>query len=308
MERPTDLSGVVDVDDAHEGAERHSRHSVHRLGTSSAGTIFAFHQHPGCFLIRGAIHPGQQRELVSASLTDYLQSPVSTNLGNVGDRMLVQGVPLYEKDPSNDILRRLRWASLGPRFDWTRRVYVRDEEEYIPLPQVLKELAIKLMVSVNEVLQNDPISKNSEEFENIAKEMSKLCSTAGCPSYNPEAALINFYHEGDTLGGHIDDAEPNCALPLVSLSLGCSAIFLIGGLTRSVTPTPVLLRSGDAVVLAGPARRSFHGVPRILKANDAKAVDTTSDGNVENYMQKCRINISIRALGTSSGPLGLQQP
>ena len=294
MERPTDLSGVVDVDD--EGADRHS---VHRLGTSSSGTIFALHQHPGCFVIRGAIHPDQQKELVSASLTDYLQSPVTTNLGNVGDRMLVHGVPLFEIDPSNDILRRLRWASLGPRFDWTRRVYVRDEE-YTPLPQVLKELAIKLMVSVNEVLQNDPISKNSEVFENVAKEMSKLCSSAGCSSYNPEAALINFYHEGDTLGGHVDDAEPNCSLPLVSLSLGCSAIFLIGGLTRNVTPTAVLLRSGDVVVLAGPARRSFHGVPRILKAIDAKAVDTTS-GNVENYMQKCRINISIRALGSSSG-------
>lgn len=36
------------------------------------------------------------------------------------------------------------------------------------------------------------------------------------------------------------------------------------GLTRAVPPTALLLRSGDAVVMAGRARRCFHGVPRVF--------------------------------------------
>jgi alkylated DNA repair protein alkB homolog 1 len=42
--------------------------------------------------------------------------------------------------------------------------------------------------------------------------------------------------------------------------LGNAAIFLIGGLTRDIDPTAVLLRSGDAVIMSGPAcRRAYHG-------------------------------------------------
>ena len=47
--------------------------------------------------------------------------------------------------------------------------------------------------------------------------------------FNPDVALINFYKEGDTLGGHLDDVEKDLEKPIVSFSLGCEAIFLIGG-------------------------------------------------------------------------------
>ncbi len=42
---------------------------------------------------------------------------------------------------------------------------------------------------------------------------------------------------------------------------GQSAIFLIGGESR---PTPILLRSGDVVIMSSEARLAYHGVPRIL--------------------------------------------
>ncbi|KAG1875011.1 hypothetical protein C8R48DRAFT_691004 [Suillus tomentosus] len=43
--------------------------------------------------------------------------------------------------------------------------------------------------------------------------------------------------------------------------LGNAAIFLIGGLTRDVEPTAILLRSGDVVIMSGPAcRRAYHGL------------------------------------------------
>ena len=59
-------------------------------------------------------------------------------------------------------------------------------------------------------------------------ETTETPSTQGS-KYNPDVALINFYKEGDTLGGHLDDVEKDLSKPIVSFSLGCEAIFLIGG-------------------------------------------------------------------------------
>lgn len=43
--------------------------------------------------------------------------------------------------------------------------------------------------------------------------------------------------------------------------LGNAAVFLIGGLTRDIEPIPILLRSGDVLIMAGPAcRRAYHGL------------------------------------------------
>lgn len=44
-----------------------------------------------------------------------------------------------------------------------------------------------------------------------------------------------------------------------SYSLGCKAIFLLGGKSREETPVAMLLRSGDIVLMAGQARECFHG-------------------------------------------------
>lgn len=47
--------------------------------------------------------------------------------------------------------------------------------------------------------------------------------------WEPDVALVNYYREGDTLGGHQDDVERDKEAPLVAISLGCDAIFLLGG-------------------------------------------------------------------------------
>ena len=47
-------------------------------------------------------------------------------------------------------------------------------------------------------------------------------------------------------------------------SFGQSAIFLIGGKSKQVKPTPLLLRSGDVVIMSGEARLAHHGVPKII--------------------------------------------
>jgi hypothetical protein len=43
-------------------------------------------------------------------------------------------------------------------------------------------------------------------------------------------------------------------------SLGCKAVFLLGGTSREESPTAMFVRSGDVVLMAGPARRCFHGI------------------------------------------------
>jgi alkylated DNA repair protein alkB family protein 1 len=48
----------------------------------------------------------------------------------------------------------------------------------------------------------------------------------------PDAALVNYYQAGDTLNGHKDDVERDLQQPIVTVSLGCDAIFLVGGTTR----------------------------------------------------------------------------
>jgi hypothetical protein len=111
------------------------------------------------------------------------------------------------------------------------------------------------------------------------------------------------------------------------MSLGCAAVFLMGGRSRQQQPIPLLLRSGDVVVLGGPARACYHGVPRVL--DDWEGVTNSVSNSVSNHndsvrlqqlgeaverleaveglgregeyaavlqhMQHCRVNISVRS-------------
>jgi DNA oxidative demethylase len=86
---------------------------------------------------------------------------------------------------------------------------------------------------------------------------------AGYP-HAPEACLVNIYGPAARMGLHQDRDEADMAAPVVSLSLGDSCLFRIGG-DRRTDPTRALrLASGDAVVLGGVARLAFHGVDRII--------------------------------------------
>src|SRR5438270_12932718 len=84
-------------------------------------------------------------------------------------------------------------------------------------------------------------------------------------SYAPDAAIVNLYPPGARLGLHLDGEEPSDA-PVVTLSLGDSAVFRFAGVGRRNGPfTDVELRSGDLLVFGGPSRRIYHGVPKVLE-------------------------------------------
>jgi alkylated DNA repair protein (DNA oxidative demethylase) len=96
--------------------------------------------------------------------------------------------------------------------------------------------------------------------ELVHKAWDDLSAYAG----RPQACLVNVYAAGAKMGLHQDRDEDEQRAPVVSLSLGDTCLFRIGGTNRSDPTRSFRLASGDAVILGGASRLAFHGVDRIL--------------------------------------------
>ena len=96
------------------------------------------------------------------------------------------------------------------------------------MPQVIKDLAIV-----------------------IAKE-------TGNDNFCPQSCLINLYSKGEKLGMHQDNTEENKSAPIISVSLGDSGIFVLGGLLRNDKTRQYIVQSGDVIVMGGESRNFFH--------------------------------------------------
>jgi alkylated DNA repair protein (DNA oxidative demethylase) len=81
----------------------------------------------------------------------------------------------------------------------------------------------------------------------------------------PEACLINYYSATAKMGLHQDRDEEDFNAPVVSLSLGDTALFRIGTSERNGSTQSIKLQSGDGLIFGGPARLDFHGIDRIYK-------------------------------------------
>jgi alkylated DNA repair protein (DNA oxidative demethylase) len=81
---------------------------------------------------------------------------------------------------------------------------------------------------------------------------------------DPDCCLVNLYRDGARMTAHQDRDEADFTFPVVSISLGDTAVFRIGGTTRQAPTRSVRLASGDVCVLDGPARLAFHGVDRVI--------------------------------------------
>ena len=79
----------------------------------------------------------------------------------------------------------------------------------------------------------------------------------------PEACLINLYGPQARMGLHQDRDEEDFSAPVLSLSLGATALFRYGGLARTDPTRSVRLQPGDAVVIGGASRLVFHGIDRL---------------------------------------------
>jgi alkylated DNA repair protein (DNA oxidative demethylase) len=79
----------------------------------------------------------------------------------------------------------------------------------------------------------------------------------------PDACLVNLYDADAKMGLHQDRDEADFRFPVVSVSLGDTAVFRIGPADGGRTAT-VKLASGDVCVLSGEARLARHGIGRVL--------------------------------------------
>jgi alkylated DNA repair protein (DNA oxidative demethylase) len=81
----------------------------------------------------------------------------------------------------------------------------------------------------------------------------------------PECCLVNLYEHGKArMGLHRDEDEEALEAPVVSLSLGDTCVFRVGGFARGDKSKSFRLSSGDVLVMGGPARLRFHGVDRVI--------------------------------------------
>ena len=89
---------------------------------------------------------------------------------------------------------------------------------------------------------------------------SMAAAEGGFASFNPDACLINRYAPGAKMSLHQDKDEVDFSAPIVSVSLGLPAVFMLGGLRRKDRPRRMKLEHGDVIVWGGPARKLYHGV------------------------------------------------
>ena len=98
---------------------------------------------------------------------------------------------------------------------------------------------------------------------------TQAASTAGFENFTPDSCLINRYAVGAKMSLHQDKDEKDFSQPIVSVSLGLPATFLIGGLSRTDKTIKVPLTHGDVIVWGASARLFFHGVLPIKAGNHA---------------------------------------
>lgn len=85
----------------------------------------------------------------------------------------------------------------------------------------------------------------------------------------PECCLVNLYRGDARMGLHQDRDEDALDVPVLSVSLGDTALFRIGGPSRRGPTKSLRLESGDVLCFGGPARLAFHGIDRVTTATSA---------------------------------------
>jgi DNA oxidative demethylase len=96
-----------------------------------------------------------------------------------------------------------------------------------------------------------------EAFKRLAFEAAR---EAGWADFEPDACLINRYAAGAGMGLHQDRNEQDLSAPIVSVSIGASCKFMLGGLRRSDAVKSIALHDGDVLVWGGSARLVFHPI------------------------------------------------
>jgi alkylated DNA repair protein alkB homolog 1 len=155
--------------------------------------------------------------------------------------------------------KNLHWVTLGGQYNWTSKSY--------------------------------PSSTPPEFPPAIGKLIQALF-----PDMKPQAAILNIYTPKDKLSLHRDVSE-SVDRGLVSISLGCSALFVIS-LQDPASSETILIRSGDVLYMSGESRFAWHGVPKIIPNTCPQYLREWPGpgGEYEGWMSKRRINLNVRQM------------
>ncbi len=109
----------------------------------------------------------------------------------------------------------------------------------------------------------EPKHPQGGDWAPIPTSIQKLWNVITGHNREPDCCLINFYGEAAKMGLHQDKDETNFDWPVMSISLGDSALFRMGGTSRKDPTESIWLESGDVAVLQGSSRLAFHGIDRV---------------------------------------------
>lgn len=107
-----------------------------------------------------------------------------------------------------------------------------------------------------------PVTK--EAWPTLPEMLSDVWRTVNKDAPEPEACLVNYYAGRARMSLHVDRDEAAQSVGVVSVSLGDTAVFRLGGPDRSSRSWTFRLLSGDVLVLGGASRRFYHGIDRVI--------------------------------------------
>lgn len=125
-------------------------------------------------------------------------------------------------------------------------------------------------------------------WPDIPQALLDLWAELADPRVPPDACLVNLYGPEARMSLHQDRDEADFAFPVLSVSLGDTALFRIGGTRRSDPTRSVRLASGDVCLLSGPARLAHHGIDRVIPGS-SRLIDGGG-----------RINLTLRRAGPAA--------
>uniref|UniRef100_A0A0N5BRV0 Fe2OG dioxygenase domain-containing protein n=1 Tax=Strongyloides papillosus TaxID=174720 RepID=A0A0N5BRV0_STREA len=225
------------------------------LTDNSNWTCTTMDKRPGFFLIRGLFSKKNQIKWLSRCLLEYPENGAMTNLNCNGQQIYSDVFSNYGK--------KLRWVTKGYDYNWTTKEYPKQQTSDFP-----------------------------KEFSLI---FELVCLILNLEETKADTAIINYYPKKATLSVHTDHSERRLDKPLVSLSFGQSAVFLLGGKSEEDNVDPILLNSGDIMVMHGEQRLAYHAVPRIISTTKFEGKEFNEfPQSVLEYSNNNRVNITIR--------------
>lgn len=283
-----------------------------------SGPLFGLRDFPGFLFAPQALSDDIQMELAYRAVTEYCEPPHKTNIEQsppkldeiVDDssRMWMVWKEENKRQPSKKprtslpykryyrSFKKLSWATMGYHYDWTERSYNKNLKSDMPaLVENISTIFARTCLHVD--------GKTSTEL-----------------AFEPSASIVNFYTTKSIMGGHRDDLELALDKPIVSISMGLPAVFLLGGRTKDDRPVlPILIRSGDVLCMGGASRLNYHGMARLvpspsiipppeieccpppnysIKLSDVQCEKTLLSNDerdaLESFLTDHRININVR--------------